>query len=108
MLYTKNNIIDGIYAKIDSLYEDENTRRMWKTFLPNYPKEIEQNVLEWVNNQPITHVDCYGESVLRIMNGLKLDESWIPQIINGFILFAETKFTYPAIIANFISSNDLV
>lgn len=101
MLYTKNNIIDGIYAKIDSLYEDENTRRMWKTFLPNYPKEIEQNVLEWVNNQPITHVDCYGESVLDIMDMWNIDESYMPEIINGFIHFAETKFTIPSVISNF-------
>lgn len=108
MKYTEKNIIDGINAKIDNMYSDSGMRQWYKYRLPQYPKEIEQNVLEWINDAPITEVDCHGESVLDIMNAWNLDTSYIPLIIDGFIKFAKTNFRTSSVISNFMLTEDLV
>lgn len=93
MKYTKENIKEGIIAKINSLDElSEASKRVLRIELLDYPIEVEQNVLEWINNLPITEVDCHGESIKRVMNVFNLDISWFPVILEGFIRFKDTNF----------------
>lgn len=103
MVYTKENIVEGIYAKIDAMNElDVDDKAFWKDRLMEYPVEIEQNILEWVNDYPITEVDCRGESVLRTMWAFDLDESWMPFIVDGFIKFKNSNFRVQSIIGQSI------
>lgn len=103
MVYTKENIMDGIYAKIDAMPNvDEADKEIWRRRLVQYPKEIEQNVLEWVNNLPITEVDCHGESIKKTMDRWGLDKDCIPSVINGFVKFKKGNFRTPSIIVKAI------
>ena len=90
MVYTKENIKEGIIAKINSINDedaDEGMKRIWRNKFVNYPIEVEQNVLEWINNQPITDIDCHGESIRRVLDIFELDDSWFPIVLENFILF---------------------
>ena len=93
MRYTKENIVAGIYAKIDSLDNiSDRKKNIFKRKLPDYPKEIEQNVLEWINDLPLTDVDCHGESIIKVMKLFNLDNSAIPYLIKNFIDYKESNF----------------
>ena len=93
MKYTRENIQEGIIAKINSLNElSEASKRVYRTVLIDYPIEVEQNVLEWINDLPITEVDCHGESIKNVMNVLGLDVTWFPSILKNFISFKHTNF----------------
>ena len=92
MKYTKENIAEGIKAKINSLQVDEGTKRGLLWCIPQYPKEIEQNILEWINNEPLTDVDCHGESIVRTMAMWNFTKDDIPQLICGFVAFKEGNF----------------
>ena len=108
MQYTQENIKQGICAKIDKLYDDNTDREFWKQKLLEYPKEIEQNILEWINDHPITDVDCHGESILDKMNAWKMDISYFPMVVRGFIQFSKTQFTCPSVIDDFMLTEDLI
>lgn len=95
MIYTKENIEEGIIAKINSINDedaDEGMKRIWRNKFVNYPIEVEQNVLEWINNQPITDIDCHGESIRRVLDIFELDDSWFPIVLENFILFKNSGF----------------
>ena len=96
MKYTRENIIEGIKAKLDEMFGENSTTEpmsvMFKNVLPQYPIEIEQNVLEWINNEPITEVDCHGISIKHIMDRKNLSEFHMPQLIKNFIDFKNNGF----------------
>jgi hypothetical protein len=96
--YTIENIIDGIYAKIDSMDIPDREKYLWKSKLQQYPNEISQNILEWINDLPITEVDCHGESIVKTMTVWDLDESWMPWVIDGFIKFKKSGFRVQSVI----------
>lgn len=93
MQYTRENIIDGILTKIDSMHTiSERQKNRLKKELVNYPIEIEQNILEWVNDLPITEVDCHGESIKHVMKIFDLTEEDVPYLIKNFINFKDSGF----------------
>lgn len=96
MRYTKENIVDGIYAKLDEIFKVDSIYKpvgdMFKLILINYPEEIEQNVLEWVNGDPLTEVDCHGVSIKDIVETRNLSDAHMPQIIKNFITFKKNGF----------------
>ena len=92
MKYTKENILEGIKNKINSLNTSEENKQWWIERISQYPVEIEQNILEWINNQPLTDVDCHGESVLKTMQMWDLNENDLPYILSGFTTFKEGHF----------------
>ena len=75
MKYTKENIIDGIKAKINTINEPEVIKRMFVEKISQYPVEIEQNILEWVNDKPLTKIECHGESLVEIIERWGFDNS---------------------------------
>ena len=85
--YTKENIIEGIYEKIDTIDGFEGLKVLWKYKLPQYPIEIEQNVLEWLNGEPISDIDYHGESIAKIFKLWNIDESRFISVLLGFIDF---------------------
>lgn len=95
MKYTRENIKEGIYAKLKEIYKEdchddfveELTRR-----IVNYPIEIEPNILEWINGLPLSKIDCHGISIREIMDSMDLDESYIPTLIENFITFKNDGF----------------
>lgn len=95
MKYTKANIQEGIATKIKSLSIPDELKEFYIDSLQNYPNEIEQNVLEWVNNIPLTDVDCHGESIVKIMNLWGFTEADIHKIILGFQDFRDGDWQMP-------------
>ena len=98
MTYTKENIQQGIQDKINSLHISKMDKDLLKLRIMRYPSEIEQNVLEWINNQPLSDIDCHGESILKIMNLWGFSEKDIPQLICGFGVYAKTDWTQAEVI----------
>ena len=97
--YTRENIKEGIINKINSIDNvSEATKRVWRERFLEYPIEIEQNILEWINDEPITQVDCYGESIRWVMDAFELDISWFPMILENFIRFKDTGFKLNSVI----------
>jgi predicted metal-dependent phosphotriesterase family hydrolase len=96
MQYTKENIVEGINAKIDEIFgSDETTRligNMYKKTLLSYPKEIEQNVLEWINDDTITEIDYHGISIKELVDDLSLQNAQMPQLFKNFITFRDYNF----------------
>ena len=94
MKYTKENIFDGIDAKLDELFGGsevtKTTALVFSQWLRQYPKEIEQNILEWVNNEPFSEIDFCGESIKHVADVMQLDSYSIPQLIKNFIDFNKT------------------
>lgn len=101
MRYTRENIVEGINAKLDELYCGSETSATMKSIysksLLDYPIEIEQNILEWVNDEPFTYVDCHGISIKEIVDDLSLSKYKIPRLIKNFINFKACGFVGPAI-----------
>lgn len=97
MKYTKENIIEGIYAKLDEMQGDpvlvEAAKQSYKKSLVNYPIEVEQNVLEWINDLPITAIDCHGTSIKKVLDGMELSIEFFPMVLENFIYFKETGFS---------------
>ena len=96
MRYTRENIWDGIEAKL-SLFRDgnESTERylaICREFMQDYPKELEQNVLEWVNNEPITEIDCHGASIKGVMCAEKLSDLYFPMVVRNFKIYRDRNF----------------
>ena len=99
MVYTKENIKEGIIAKINALDDySEDSKRVFRSILMDYPIEVEQNVLEWINDLPITEVDCHGDSIKRVMDVFNLDISWFPVVLNNFIRFKNVNFCMTTVI----------
>jgi hypothetical protein len=94
--YTKENIVDGIYAKLDRIFGSDPMYKgvceMFKVTLPEYPKEIEQNVLEWVNDEPFSEIDCHGISVKHVVEIKNLSDAHMPQVFENFITFQKNGF----------------
>ena len=57
MKYTKENIAEGIKAKIDVINEPEVIKHKFVKKISEYPIEIEQNILEWINDEFLTNID---------------------------------------------------
>jgi hypothetical protein len=96
MKYTRENIVEGINAKLNKLV-DENPIlspmcNVYRTILLNYPIEIEQNVLEWINNLPITKVDCHGISIKEVMERKQVKDVYFPIVVQNFIRFKDNGF----------------
>ena len=99
MKYTKENIIEGIYAKVDAMPDaSEADKEFWKWKLVQYPIEVEQNVIEWVNGLPITELDCHGESIRRVLDFGGLDDTYFPSVLIGFIWFKSNDFMTNSIV----------
>lgn len=95
MEYTKENIQEGILNKISSLSCPDGDKRIFMATLPNYPKEIEQNILEWINDRPLTDIDCHGLSLSRILIDFNLDVTDIPTLVWSFIAFKNSNWRIP-------------
>lgn len=106
MQYTKENIQDGIMAKIEAMDITREEKLLLKMRLPKYPKEIEQNVLEWINDLPLTEVDCHGESIITTMRRWDFTEKDIPYIIDGFVAFAKRNFRASDVIWQSVTGMD--
>jgi hypothetical protein len=102
MKYTKQNIVEGIYNKLDAMFEHEPMlhpmKELYKEKLVHYPKEVEQNVLEWINDLPLTEIDCYGVSIKGVMVDLELPDVWFPRVLSSFIDFMNSGFDDPYVI----------
>ena len=96
MRYTKENIIDGIYAKIDEASVSDGIKRKWRRKLVDYPEEVEQNVLEWLNDQPISEIDCHGESIKRVLDYENMGIEWFPCALEGFVNFKNSHYQVPS------------
>ena len=95
MKYTSDNIKEGIIDKINSIDKtkaDSGMKKNWCRKLINYPIEVEQNVLEWLNDEPITKVDCHGISIRHVLDACKLDDSWFPFVLENFISFKNNNY----------------
>ena len=101
MRYTKENIVEGINAKLDAMIaKDEILRTMCEAFrpiLPNYPIEVEQNVLEWVNGDPLTDIDCHGFSIAQTMEDGNLHETYFMLLIKNLIKYKEGDFKHEVV-----------
>ena len=92
MKYTRENILEGIKHKVNTLKCPDKMKIGLVDRLALYPIEIEQNVLEWVNNQELTHVDCHGQSITILMDKWNLTDEDIPKLICGFAAFKNDDF----------------
>ena len=97
MKYTRENILEGINKKLEEQYGsgshiDNAFLRLYKQRLPEYPIEVEQNVLEWINDKPITEVDCHGISIRYVMDCFNLSDDWFPLILRNFVTFKNDNF----------------
>ena len=90
MKYTKESIVEGLMVKIDSLNESLGLKNAWKKMIVKYPTEIEQNVLEWINDEPLSDIDCHGESIVQTMKTWNFSQNDIPAILCGFVMFKES------------------
>lgn len=95
MQYTRVNIQEGIRIKLQSLDLSEEYKEMLCEKICLYPAEIEQNILEWVNNQPLTPVDCHGVSIAQVIQQWNLPENAIPDIVLGFIYYQNSHWRIP-------------
>lgn len=91
MKYTKENIVEGIYAKLDEMQGDpvlvELFKTEYKNILVNYPKELEQNVLEWINDLPITEIKYHDCSIKKVLDGMELSVDFFPMVLRNFIAY---------------------
>ena len=78
MKYTKENIQEGIRATINALPITSIDKELLMFSIPQYPIEIEQNVLEWINNEPLTDINCHGESIVQTMQAWGFSNKDIP------------------------------
>ena len=95
MKYTKENIQEGIVAKTKSLSLSEEYTDMLIQQLLQYPVEIEQNIIEWVNDIPLTQINCHEVSMQQVMAQWNLPDKAIPDLILGFINYQNTKWRIP-------------
>lgn len=106
MKYTKDNIKNGIIEKVNSMNVTEGEKEWLRMRLIQYPKEIEQNVLEWINDLPLTDIDCHGESILKTMAAWNINKDDIPYVINGFVSFAKRNFRVSDVIWQSVKGMD--
>jgi hypothetical protein len=96
MKYTRENILEGINVKLEEWCWDKRIYggllKVYKQELPQYPIEVEQNVLEWINGEPITEVDCHGMSIRRVMDCFDLSDDSFPLVLRDFISFKKGGF----------------
>ena len=92
MKYTKENIQEGIKATINALPITSIDKELLMLSIPQSPIEIEQNVLEWINNEPLTDINCHGESIVKTMQAWGFSNKDIPQIICGFVDFKDSNW----------------
>ena len=94
--YTRENIIEGLDAKLDEIKaidpEYDGWCESYRDSIKNYPIEVEQNVLEWINNKPLTDIDCHGASIKKIMDAFNLPNWYFPAILDNFVAFKENNF----------------
>lgn len=94
--YTKENIVDGINAKLDLIYGNDPNRKhfceMCKIMMNDYPVEIEQNILEWINGIPLTEIDVHGMSVKRVMAAFELTDDCFPLVVRNFKRYKSRGF----------------
>lgn len=98
MKYTRENILEGIKHKVDTLKCPDQMKIGLVDRLVLYPIEIEQNILEWINNQELTDVNCHGQSIVKLMKKWHLSEEDIPKLICGFAAFKNDEFNSPDLI----------
>lgn len=98
MEYTRENILEGIRQKVKVLKCPDRMKIGLVDRLALYPIEIEQNVLEWINGQELTHVNCHGQSIKNLINEWHLSEEDIPKLICGFATFKNDDFNSPDLI----------
>ena len=108
-VYTRENIIEGIYKKVDSIKDaSDGLKSIWKKELVNYPIEVEQNVLEWINGEPISDIDCHGYSMRTVLNYIKRGDEWFPFVLESFIKYKNTNFMMPSIVyGSLLRTHDL-
>ena len=92
MKYTKENIVEGIKAKIDVINEPEVIKHKFVKKISEYPIEIEQNILEWINDEFLTNIDCYGESIVNVVNMWNVPIDKLYLVFYGFTIFKESNF----------------
>ena len=96
MKYTKENIVEGIDARLNELHRNqpgsEHFCQACKIMMQDYPIEIEQNVLEWVNGLPISELDFHGTSIKRVMESRKLTDDFFPIVIKNFKNYKKNEF----------------
>jgi hypothetical protein len=95
-LYTIKNIHDGIDKKIESMRDGTEEMdafcTLCKAWMENYPSEVEQNILEWINNIELSDIECHGTSIKRVMNTMDLTDDAFPMVIRNFKIFKERNF----------------
>lgn len=96
MKYTKENIVEGINAKLDLMIEKDKILRgacnAFRDIITQYPIEVEQNVLEWINGDPLTDINYHGFSIAKTMKELELHESFFMLIIRNLICYRDSGF----------------
>ena len=101
MVYTKENIFDGIEAKLNRIADDrpmlEPFCNAYRNVIMNYPIEIEQNVIEWINDVPLTEVNCHGISVKEVMDDYELPDHYFLVVVRNFSAFKANGFVGTAV-----------
>jgi hypothetical protein len=96
MKYTRENIIEGIDAKLNQVFGQCPATRpledVYKEVLRNYPAELEQNILEWINGETISEINYHGISVREVMDDLSLEDCQIPRLFKNFIIYRNYNF----------------
>jgi hypothetical protein len=57
-----------------------------------YPIELEQNVLEWVNDLPLSEISCHGESINGVLKHMQWSNDCIPLVLNNFVLYKKGNY----------------
>lgn len=92
MKYTKKDIPNILRQKVDSLGTHDAHKNLIFERIMRYPKEIEENILQWLNNEPITEIDCHGMSMKYVIDTCKLNDSDMLWLIDNFATYAERDF----------------
>ena len=91
--FGKNDIIEGLFWKvIETNKEDDILYSILLKKLLDYPIEIEQNILEWINNETLTEIDCHGESIVKWLECFNLTYAAIPLIIKAFVDYKDSNW----------------
>lgn len=90
--FLKEDIVEGIFWKVVMSDESDRSKPVLMKRLLDYPLEIEQNILEWINNKSLTEVDCHGESIVKWLECFNLTYEAIPLIIKAFISYKESRW----------------
>ena len=101
MKYTRENIVEGIKDKLIRLTNNDPNREPFRAgsleMMRNYPIEIEQNILEWINDELLTEIDCGGVSVKHVMYHKNLSDIHFPIVVRNFSTFKKHGFVGTAV-----------